>query len=51
MALNDIYQAILNLKKVQVTELVKAELEAGTRLDTILNEGLIAPMDEVGKPF
>jgi len=51
MALNDIYQAVLNLKKDQVAELVKAELAAGTAVGSILSEGLIAAMDEVGRRF
>jgi len=51
MALNDISQAVLNLKKDQVVALVKAELEAGTEVASILNKGLIASMDEVGRLF
>lgn len=51
MAIGDIRKAILNYEIDRVSDLVRAELEAKTELSQILNEGLIAPMDEVGKLF
>ena len=51
MAVNDIYAAVLAFDEPKVKELVQAELDAKTEIDTILNEGLIGAMDEVGKQF
>jgi len=51
MATQDIYQAVLDLNKAMITKLVTAELEAGTDVLTILNNGLIAALDEVGRRF
>ena len=51
MALNDIYAAVLAFDEPKVKEFVQAELDAKTELDTILNQGLIGAMDEVGKLF
>lgn len=51
MAIEDIYKAVIEFDESKVVELTQAELDAGTDIDTVLNEGLIAPMDEVGKKF
>lgn len=51
MAIQDIYKAVTGFDDKAAEALTKAELEAGTDVSTILNEGLIAPMDEVGKQF
>ena len=51
MAVNDIYAAVLAFDESKVKELVQAELDAKTELNTILNEGLIGAMDEVGQKF
>ena len=51
MALNDVFQAVLSFNEAKVVELVKVELEAGTEVSTILNDGLIAAMDDVGQKF
>jgi 5-methyltetrahydrofolate--homocysteine methyltransferase len=51
MAIQDIFQAVMTFDEASVKKLVQAELEAGTDIDTILNEGLIGAMDEVGKKF
>ncbi len=51
MAISDIYQAVTEFNEARMAELVKAELAAGTEVSAILSEGLIAPMDEVGKRF
>jgi len=51
MAVKDIYQAVVGFDEVKAAELTRAEVEAGADLQVILNEGLIAPMDEVGRLF
>jgi len=51
MAIQDIYQAILAFDEEKVKELTRAEIDAGTDLDSILNDGMIGAMDEVGKQF
>ena len=51
MAINDIFEAVLAFNETGAVDGVKAELEAGSEVDMILNEGLIGAMDEVGKKF
>ena len=51
MAIQDIFQAVMNFDEDKVKALVQAELAAKTDLEAILNEGLIGAMDEVGKRF
>jgi 5-methyltetrahydrofolate--homocysteine methyltransferase len=51
MAIQDIFQAVMAFDEVKVKELTQAELEAGTEIESILNDGLIGAMDEVGKKF
>jgi 5-methyltetrahydrofolate--homocysteine methyltransferase len=51
MAIQDIFQAVMNFDEEKVKTLVRAELEAKTDLEAILNDGLIGAMDEVGKRF
>jgi len=51
MAVEDIFQAVLSYDLKGVADLVGAELNAGTEIDSILNQGLIAAMDEVGRRF
>jgi 5-methyltetrahydrofolate--homocysteine methyltransferase len=51
MAIEDIYKAVIEFDESKVIKLTQAELDAGTDIDTVLNEGLIAPMDAVGKKF
>jgi len=51
MAIQDIYQAILGFEEEKVKELTRAEIDAGTDIDSILNDGMIGAMDEVGKQF
>ena len=41
----------MTFDEASVKKLVQAELDAGTNLDSVLNEGLIGAMDEVGKRF
>lgn len=51
MSVKEIYESVLSYDKVKVVELVKAEIDNGTDIEKILNEGLIAAMDEVGRLF
>ncbi len=51
MAIDDIYDAVLAYDDAGAAALVKAELEAGVAIATILDDGLIAAMDEVGAQF
>jgi 5-methyltetrahydrofolate--homocysteine methyltransferase len=51
MAIQDIFQAVMTFDEASVKKHVQAELDAKTDIDTILNEGLIGAMDEVGKKF
>jgi 5-methyltetrahydrofolate--homocysteine methyltransferase len=51
MGLKQIYDSVLEGQVVGVEEGVKEALSAGIDADTILKEGLIAAMDEVGKRF
>ncbi len=51
MAIQDAYQAVLAFDAATVTEIVKLEIEAGTDSLSILDDGLISAMDEVGKRF
>ena len=49
--LDAIYENILDYEADQVAQLVKAEVEAGTDLQVILDDALISAMDEVGDLF
>lgn len=51
MSIQDIYQAVITYNKLKAAELVQAEIEAGTDINEILIEGMVAPLDEVGKKF
>lgn len=51
MAVQDIFNAILAYDEATVKAQTRAEIEGGTDIATILNEGLIAPMDVVGERF
>jgi 5-methyltetrahydrofolate--homocysteine methyltransferase len=51
MATADIFKAVLAYDEAQAKSLTQAELDAGTEIETILNDGLIEAMDEVGKKF
>ena len=51
MAVKDIYEGVLAFQVDKVRELTQAELDAGTDIQTILNDGLIGAMDEVGQKF
>lgn len=51
MAIQDIYQAVLSLDIEKVKQLVQRELDSGASIEAVLNDGLIAAMDEVGQKF
>ena len=51
MAIEDIYRAVIEYNEKAAADLTKAELEAGSDIQKILQDGLIAPMDEIGQRF
>jgi 5-methyltetrahydrofolate--homocysteine methyltransferase len=51
MAVKEIYAAILALKHKEVAALVQREVALGTGISEILEDGLIAAMDELGRQF
>lgn len=51
MAIKDVYQAVLDFEEESIAGLIEKELSAGTDVNKILQEGLIAAMDAVGKSF
>jgi 5-methyltetrahydrofolate--homocysteine methyltransferase len=51
MSLDAIYDAVLEFDAEAAAELVREELAAGTAVRAILDEALIAAMDEVGEQF
>ncbi|MDH3581178.1 MAG: corrinoid protein [Hyphomicrobiales bacterium] len=51
MSVQKIFQAVLDYEEEDVAELVQAEVDAGTDIETILNEGLISALDVVGEKF
>ncbi|MDR1545532.1 MAG: B12-binding domain-containing protein, partial [Deltaproteobacteria bacterium] len=51
MAIKDVFQAVIDFEEDDIEKIVKKELEAGTDLNALLQEGLISAMDYVGKKF
>lgn len=51
MSVQQVYNAVLEMDDEIVVKAVKAEIDNGTDVSAILNEGLISAMDEVGKRF
>lgn len=51
MAIAEIYEAVLEYDEERVPELVQAEVDAGTPLPDILDQGLVAALDTVGAKF
>lgn len=51
MAISDILNAVVSLRKDEVVKHVTGEIEAGTKVDDILDKGLIGAMDVVGERF
>jgi 5-methyltetrahydrofolate--homocysteine methyltransferase len=48
---SEIYDAVVNGNANTVKVKVQAALDAGVNIETLLNEGMIAPMKEVGQLF
>ena len=51
MGVQDIYEAMIAYDEERASELVEAELSAGTEPTHILDKGMVAAMDEVGRQF
>ncbi|MEW6489051.1 MAG: corrinoid protein [Thermodesulfobacteriota bacterium] len=51
MAIQDIFTAVMDFDEEGVPALVRKEIDAGSDVQAVLNDGLIAAMDEVGKRF
>ena len=51
MAIKDIYDAIMDFDETRVADLVNAEIAAGTDVQVILDEGMIAALDMIGQKF
>lgn len=51
MAIEDIFQSIVQFKRGEIVDLVQAEIAAGTDVSVILEQGLISAMGEVGDQF
>ena len=51
MAIKDIYQAVLDFNEAGIQDQIKAEIDAGTEVGALLNDGLIAAMDTIGENF
>ncbi|MDP7174524.1 MAG: B12-binding domain-containing protein, partial [Alphaproteobacteria bacterium] len=51
MSVAEIYEAVLDYDDEAVPELVNAELEANTDLRVILDDGMIAALDDIGARF
>jgi 5-methyltetrahydrofolate--homocysteine methyltransferase len=51
IAVKEIYNAVIEYNKDKVAIFVKTEIDKGTAISKIANEGLIAPLNEVGKRF
>jgi len=51
MSIQEIRQAVMDYDEEEVSRLVNAEVAAGTNIKTILDQGLIAALDEIGAKF
>ncbi|MCF8069224.1 MAG: corrinoid protein [Desulfobacterales bacterium] len=51
MAIQNIFDAVMEFKDSEIADIVQIEIDAGTDISVILNDGLIGAMDEVGKKF
>ncbi len=49
--IQDVYQAVIKGAMAETSLLVQAALDSGADADSILKEGLIAPMGEIGRLF
>ena len=51
MAVQDVYDAVIGMNQGTIVSLVQKELDTGTDVQKILDDGLIAALDEVGQKF
>jgi 5-methyltetrahydrofolate--homocysteine methyltransferase len=51
MTIADIFNAVLGFDEAAVAAKTQDEIDAGTAVETILNDGLISAMDKVGEKF
>jgi 5-methyltetrahydrofolate--homocysteine methyltransferase len=51
MAVADIYDAVINYDDDGIRALVEAEIGAGTDVSVILQDGIVAALDEIGQMF
>jgi len=51
MPVQEIFQSVVEFRGSDIIGLVHREIEAGTDISVILNDGLIGAMDEVGRLF
>lgn len=51
MSIQDIYNAVLAYDEDEVARLVQCEIDAGTDVQTVLDEGMIAALDVIGGEF
>ena len=51
MAVEDIYDAVINYDDEGISALVEAEIGAGTDVSVILHDGIVAALDEIGQMF
>jgi 5-methyltetrahydrofolate--homocysteine methyltransferase len=51
MTVKEIFDAVIAFDEATVTAKTQAEIDAGTDIGAILNDGLISAMDEVGERF
>jgi 5-methyltetrahydrofolate--homocysteine methyltransferase len=51
MSIQDIFNAVIAFDEATVEAKTRAQLDAGTDINAILNDGLIGAMDEVGEKF
>lgn len=51
MTIDQIYDAVMAYDDDRVVELIEAELNAGTDVNQILDDGMIAALDEIGEQF
>jgi 5-methyltetrahydrofolate--homocysteine methyltransferase len=51
MAIQDIYDAVMEYEEDRVVELVNQEIDTGTDIKAILDNGMIAALDTIGQRF
>jgi 5-methyltetrahydrofolate--homocysteine methyltransferase len=51
MTVQHIYDAVMAYDEEEIPKLVRAELEAGTAPDKVLQEGMVAALDTIGERF